>query len=179
MTGKPALRQQMREVLSSLTAVEKSTASRQLCAQLRAWPVFRDATTIALFHPTATEPDLLPLLDLPEKRFLFPKCQPGWQITWHRPEHLSQWRPSRFGIIEPDPALDPAVDAGAMGLVLVPGLAFTTSGDRLGHGAGYYDRFLHSLAPSITTAGLCFSCQIPARIPREAHDVKVHYLFHA
>jgi 5-formyltetrahydrofolate cyclo-ligase len=179
MIEKPALRRQMLTALGAMTTMEKSTASQQICTRLPGWPGFKMATTIALFYPTATEPDLRPLLAISEKRFLFPKCQPGHHLSWHPPGHMNQWRPNRFGIMEPDPALDPAMDVREIALVLVPGLAFTACGARLGHGAGYYDRFLDALPPAVITAGICFSCQIPVQVPREAHDIKVHHLFHA
>jgi len=179
MTGKPALRQKMLVSLCTMTTVEKSTASRQICNQLISWPCFQMSITVALFCPTPTEPDLLPLLAISEKRFLFPKCQPGRHLTWHRPEHMDKWGRNRFGITEPDSAFDPAVDSREIELILVPGLAFTACGERLGHGAGYYDRFLYHLAPSVITAGICFSRQIKTQIPSEAHDIKVQHLFHA
>ena len=179
MPDKAALRRRLRELLSWTDPAARSTASATLCDHLAAWPVFRQATHIALFHPTATEPDLLPLLSLPGKTFYFPLCHPDRSLTWHPPAHLASWRTSRFGIVEPDPALSPAVPAAAINLVLAPGLAFTPAGDRLGHGAGYYDRFLASLPPDVPTAGICFSCQVLPELPTAPHDVRVHHLCHA
>ena len=179
MPDKPALRRRLRDVLGQLPAAAKAAASVNLRDRLLAWPLFRDAPVVALFHSTATEPDLLPLLLTPDKTFLFPLCHPDRTLTWHRPLHLDRWRPGPFGIFEPDPSLSPPVAAASMALVLVPGLAFTPAGDRLGHGAGYYDRFLASLAPSVATAGICFTCQIIPTLPAAAHDIPVHHVLHA
>ncbi|MES2470153.1 MAG: 5-formyltetrahydrofolate cyclo-ligase [Verrucomicrobiota bacterium] len=179
MPDKPALRRRLRHELGHLPEATRTTASATLRDRLLAWPCFQQAPVVALFHSTATEPDLLPLLRNPGKTFLLPLCHPDRSLTWHRPLHLDRWRPGPFGIIEPDPSLSPPVAAASMALVLVPGLAFTPSGDRLGHGAGYYDRFLATLAPSVPTAGICFSCQILPTLPAAAHDIPVHHVLHA
>ena len=55
--------------------------------------------------------------------------------------------------------------------MLVPGLAFTGDGVRLGHGGGYYDRLLERCR--CTTVGVCFAEQIVDVLPVQSHDVKV------
>ena len=179
MTTKAGIRRRLRETLRHLTPETVTRVSLSLRAKLTASPAFQQASVIAVFHPTTTEPDLRPLLQLPGKTFLFPLCHRDRTLTWHLPDGLDQWTPSRFGITEPDPALHPAVPADSIGLVLVPGLAFTMEGHRLGHGAGYYDRFLANLPPSVRTAGICFDCQIQTCLPVEPHDIRVHQVFHA
>jgi 5-formyltetrahydrofolate cyclo-ligase len=59
---------------------------------------------------------------------------------------------------------------------VVPGVAFDRCGNRLGHGAGYYDRLLALASPSATLIGLAFDCQMVDSIPVEPHDVRMHYL---
>ena len=61
-----------------------------------------------------------------------------------------------------------AVSANKIDLVIVPGLAFTRSGARLGFGAGYYDRFLVNYTGK--TIALALSPQIKQNIPIEPHD---------
>ncbi len=61
--------------------------------------------------------------------------------------------------------------------VIVPGLAFTPDGYRLGYGGGFYDRFLSLVqAPN---AGVCFAEQIVPELPVEAHDVRVQRVISA
>jgi len=59
--------------------------------------------------------------------------------------------------------------------VLVPGLAFSTAGVRLGFGAGYYDRWLAG-HPAALRIGLCFEYQVLPQIPCEVHDASLDYL---
>ena len=77
-------------------------------------------------------------------------------------------------MLEPDPA-SPEILPGQANLIIVPGLAFTRSGYRLGYGGGYYDRLLgqSGLAP---TLGACFDALFVDEIPHEDHDVPVGHL---
>ncbi len=68
---------------------------------------------------------------------------------------------------------DDDVDASWPDLVIVPGVAFTVSGDRLGQGGGWYDRFLPHLRRGCPAIGVAFAEQILPRLPTEPHDVRV------
>ncbi|MEO1059717.1 MAG: 5-formyltetrahydrofolate cyclo-ligase [Actinomycetota bacterium] len=57
--------------------------------------------------------------------------------------------------------------------VIVPGIAFTSSGDRLGQGGGWYDRFLSEVRTDCVTVGVCFFEQVVDDLPIEPHDVRV------
>ena len=56
-------------------------------------------------------------------------------------------------------------------VVVVPGLAFTETGERVGQGGGWYDRFLAGTRPDCTTVGVCFAPQLLSSVPTEPHDV--------
>jgi 5-formyltetrahydrofolate cyclo-ligase len=58
-------------------------------------------------------------------------------------------------------------------VVIVPGLAFTAAGDRLGQGGGWYDRFLAGCREECTTIGVGFREQLVAALPVEPHDVRL------
>jgi 5-formyltetrahydrofolate cyclo-ligase len=58
-------------------------------------------------------------------------------------------------------------------LVVVPGLAFTPDGHRLGQGGGYYDRYLALLRADCVSVGVCFHEQLVQSVPGEAHDQRV------
>ena len=78
-----------------------------------------------------------------------------------------------FGIMEPrsDKAL-PASSAEVECLI-VPGVVFDKKNHRIGHGGGYYDRFLEKLPPQVLKIGLAFSLQVVQEIPAESHDVNL------
>ena len=75
-----------------------------------------------------------------------------------------------FKVWEPRPSARRPVRAKELDLVLVPGIAFDRRGHRLGHGHGYFDRFLSHLPRTIPTVGLAFRFQLVDRLPTAAHD---------
>lgn len=74
-----------------------------------------------------------------------------------------------------EPVGDGVADAGALDLVLVPGLAFDPEGRRLGRGGGFYDRFLPRAASAVRI-GVCWSGQVVDRVPSGEGDERVHML---
>lgn len=64
----------------------------------------------------------------------------------------------------------------APGLVVVPGRAFDSAGQRLGRGGGYYDQFLAKLGHSVGVVGVAYECQMVASVPCESHDRSVDWL---
>ena len=65
------------------------------------------------------------------------------------------------------------VDPASLDVVVVPGLAFTADGRRLGQGGGHYDRFLRQLRRGCVTIGAAFAEQLVDDLPHEDHDVRV------
>lgn len=61
-------------------------------------------------------------------------------------------------------------------VVVVPGLAFTVDGDRLGQGGGWYDRFLAATRTDCSTIGVCFAEQVVDVVPLEAHDIRLDHV---
>lgn len=89
------------------------------------------------------------------------------QITFHMIDSLVELSEKTHGICEPRqnaPLIIPD-------LVIVPGLAFTKKGKRLGRGKGHYDRYLSQYAPH--TISLVFSWQLFEDLPTEPHDVQI------
>ncbi|MEO0630594.1 MAG: 5-formyltetrahydrofolate cyclo-ligase [Planctomycetota bacterium] len=79
------------------------------------------------------------------------------------------------GIREPGAGQTIVVTA-ELEVVVVPGLGFTRTGDRLGRGAGFYDRFLARLVPGTVTVGLAVSVQVVDDLPTEPTDRRVDWL---
>jgi 5,10-methenyltetrahydrofolate synthetase len=63
-------------------------------------------------------------------------------------------------------------------LFLVPGLAFTLRGERLGQGGGFFDRLLSRRRPGALAVGLCFECQVADSLPTEMHDQRMDHVLH-
>jgi len=86
---------------------------------------------------------------------------------------------NQFGIPEPDIAPTSALDAVSMSIVLVPLLAYTRNGHRLGMGGGFYDRsfaFRQANSTSPLMIGVAYSCQQAESLPIEAWDIRLDML---
>jgi 5-formyltetrahydrofolate cyclo-ligase len=81
---------------------------------------------------------------------------------------------STFSVLEPIGREVPAASED-IAVVIVPMLAFDTQGNRLGYGAGYYDRFLFC-CPKAKKIGIAFSCQEVPAVPANADDVGMDYI---
>ena len=78
-----------------------------------------------------------------------------------------------MNILEPAPEGDGRVSVaeGDVAVWIVPGLAFSRSGARLGYGGGWYDRFLAKSSPSSISLGVAYPFQIVDDLPLEPHDL--------
>ncbi len=81
---------------------------------------------------------------------------------------IEELKPGTYGILEPE-KIKP-VDPSELDLIVVPGVAFDMSKNRIGYGAGYYDRFLEK-TPLCSKIGLAFEIQINESIFCEDHDI--------
>lgn len=148
----------------------RSAALRALLAPLLSAD---KALHIAIYAPLPHEVNLMPLLhDYPRHRYAFPRCGKGHSMTFHHvicPEQ--ELRPGAMGILAPLPEL-PIIPPQQMDIIIVPGVGFTLSGQRLGYGGGYYDRYL----PMCTQAhilALAFPEQIEGSLPTDEHDFPI------
>jgi 5-formyltetrahydrofolate cyclo-ligase len=65
------------------------------------------------------------------------------------------------------------IDPVGLDVVVVPGLAFTPGGERLGQGGGHFDRFLPRLRADCVRIGVAFREQLVDEIPTSSHDIAV------
>lgn len=80
-----------------------------------------------------------------------------------------------YGVREPIPGALRPVDPASLDLVVVPGVAFTEKGDRLGYGAGFYDRFLR-LASRARRVAIGFELQLVDSLPTDEYDLPVEII---
>lgn len=132
--------------------------------------IFKNAKTIALF---ASLPDEVPTTAAierwsNERRIVLPRVGEN-SIMEFFDYTPSQMCYGSYGINEPQGTTPIRVEH--IDLMIVPGVAFTTSGGRLGRGKGYYDRYLSRSGFKAYTIGICYPHQIVESLPLEEHDV--------
>ncbi len=81
-----------------------------------------------------------------------------------------------FGIRQPVKEDLKFVSPEAVDLVVAPGVAFDRKGGRIGHGKGYYDRWLSRLGSHVTRVGLAFDFQVLDAVPQDGNDVRMDTL---
>ncbi len=170
LPSKVALRQVVRERISQLSVSQRSARSAQVVEWLRPRVA---AGTILAFMPLPDEVDIVPLLVglAASGRLVLPRVVDGG-IVLHRVANLDALRVGPMRLREPAPnaveELPEDID-----VALIPGLAFTRDGGRLGRGKGMYDRLLPRLRPEVPRIGIAFAEQIVDELPLEPHDIRL------
>jgi 5-formyltetrahydrofolate cyclo-ligase len=153
--AKRDLRARMREVRRSIAAdgTDRLARSERIWSRIVERAGLRPGSRVMLFEALPTEPETA-----------------GW-FEWCRRHDVTAYAPRVDG---PHLRVEPGdVDPASLDVVVVPGLAFTPDGRRLGQGGGHYDRFLRQLPPGCLTIGAAFAEQVVEDLPHEDHDVRV------
>ncbi len=154
----------------------RAEKSARLCDAIAACEAWRTARTVAIFAPQSREPDVDMLWSRAEKKsFAYPRVVEGRLDLFHA-ESPHELAPGAFGVREPAADLTRAVAPDTLDLILVPGVAFTHAGGRLGRGGGFYDRLLASLPAHTRKIGVCFDSQLLPELPVEPHDQRVDFI---
>lgn len=175
---KKELRREILAQLLSLTKDEIKRRSSDVEKNLSKLPIYRDSEVIMVYYPLRGEVDILEMIrkDLKNKRFCFPVMDlEAKDLTIFEVKDLEHdFIPGPYSVKEPDPKQTKEVDAREIDVLIVPGLAYDRQRNRLGRGAGFYDRFIKKLKPSTKKIGLAFELQILDNLPIHLiHDQKV------
>ena len=169
---KKLLRREIREKKRAMTEEEIVSRSEKLAELFVRSEAYQMAATVYGYLPYNQEVRTVPMLEQAlrdGKRVAVPKIY-GDTMRFIYLEDLSAVEKNRMGI--PEPVLDTPVAEDITALVLMPGLAFTKNGDRMGYGGGFYDRFLAE-EPNHPTVALCYDFQIVDSLPTEEFDIPV------
>ena len=169
---KKTLRKRIREQKRAMTQLQIETASEKLVQMFLNTELYRDAKTIYGYLPYNQEVRTEPILQralADGKRVAVPKIY-GDEMKFIYLPDLSQVASGYAGI--PEPIADEPVGDDPTALVLMPGMAFTKEGYRIGYGGGYYDKFL-AAEPNHPTIALCYDFQMVEQLPTEEFDVPV------
>lgn len=154
METKNEIRQAYIARLQQLDLVTRHREEQQLASRLYDQPEWVGAQTIALTMSQPFEIDTAPLILHARHKghtVVVPRTLPGHQMEFVTLNEDTQFKETHFGVLEPENGK--VVHSTDIDLMVVPGVAFTVSGKRLGFGGGYYDRYLsHYQGPKIALA---------------------------
>ena len=166
------MRRQIRQRKKEMTESQIRQASTRLGDLFVSTEQYRQAKTVYGYLPYNQEVRTVPILERAlrdGKKVAVPKVY-GDEMRFIYIEDLSLVEKSDMGI--PEPIGDGPVADDPVALVLMPGVAFTRDGGRIGYGGGYYDRFL-AAQPNHPTVALCYDFQIVEELPTEEFDIPV------
>lgn len=165
----------MKAKLSELDLPVYEDLSFRVAQQLFQDDNWMEASTIAITVSKAPEVDTFQVIRKgweQGKRMVVPKCEPkSRQLNFRELKRFSELETVYYGLLEPIVSETESVNPDEIDLVVVPGLAFSKDGYRLGFGGGYYDRFLANYRGN--TVSLAFKDQIVPDVPVESHDIPV------
>ncbi len=173
---KPRVR---REFLTARLGLSRDGVDRKselISAFLIQLPRYRLAKSIALYFPIKNEVDTYRIFKNATesgKKVYYPRISESFLI-FHEVDSIDSLKSGNFGIPEPNEN-SPAISTEDLDLVIVPGLAFSLAGGRIGYGKGYYDRSTKLINREKRVA-LAYSFQIQNSIPVSRFDVDVGYL---
>ena len=156
----------------SLSPEDRAEKSRIICGRLLELDAVKGSGIIMSYMAAGTEADMEIFNEEIKKRggrLALPLSYPDGIMEARTGGRLIK---GRYGIYEPDGESSEAVDPEDISLVIVPCVGFDSEGRRLGHGAGYYDRFLPKCKNALKTAAV-FEAQRLTRVMTESSDIKM------
>lgn len=145
--------------------------SHGIVEHLLALPEMISAKTILAYASLPDEVDTSELLEqllAAGKTVLLPKVIDTENMEVRLYTGKADLHEGAYHIMEPIGV--PFSNLSAIDIAVIPGMAFTNEGKRLGRGKGYYDRFLSLLPTQTRKIAICFPFQLVENIPTEPHD---------
>ena len=169
-TNKKMTRNTIKEMRLALNKEEVKERSEACVSKVLQFPELIEAQTVCVYMPTGNEIDTTEIIRYCKengKRLAAPRVNGDTMEFYYFTDETDMeqgaydiWEPTGTEAVEDEESL-----------VIMPGVAFDLSCNRIGYGKGYYDRYL-SAHPRMKKVALAYDFQIVGRIKREVHDVR-------
>lgn len=168
----------MRKRIAAIKPLQRALEEELVNAAVMGTPEWQAARTVLLYKHKGKEFSVNNLGNAAfrtGKRVVFPRVEEG-RLVLHAVDAWTGLSPGAFGVDEP--SVDaPVVAPSEVEVAVVPGLAWTAEGHRMGQGGGFYDRLLPEVEG--VTFGVGFDVQLLDSLPLDPHDVPVERVFWA
>ncbi|KAF6208652.1 hypothetical protein GE061_017110 [Apolygus lucorum] len=187
-TSKKLLRRRLKDVLNAMSQETRDQQSSLITEKILANPIYNKSRRVGIYlnMPEEVNTDALVRDVLTSgKECFIPRCTKLVMTMekLHSIEDYENLAPNSWGIKEPlqEELRESSALNGGLDLVIVPGLGFTNTGQRIGRGKGYYDKFLSEMkllreGSCFTTIGVAFKEQIVDEIPTSEHDFRLDFV---
>lgn len=177
---KDLVRKQILSIRNGLTADEVYRLSKNIFLKLKENSFFKSAAHVMVYldfkNEVKTDFVINHCLELGKKIYI-PICIPEThELCISRMTDLKELETGLYGIREPKTEYIRLSESKLIDLVIVPGVSFDVSGNRIGFGAGYYDRFMKRLRHDAVKAALAYSFQVTDAIPSDKYDIPMDYI---
>lgn len=175
---KSRLRKLLLERRDATSAEYAEIAAGRILRRLLSCREFSEAMTVGAYHPIGSEVPTRGIMSeimSGGKELYLPRVTDDEAMEFCRVRDASKLERGRRYSMIMEPA-GPCAEAPPRGLdmVIVPSIAASTDGHRLGYGRGYYDRYLERRRGAATTVcAILFEKQVTKRIPADPHDARV------
>jgi len=172
---KSLLRKSLMHQRAALDPIDRADKNRLILANLASIPELMSAQNIFCFISVGTEVDTHPLIDWlvqQGKHIAVPRIITGNEMIAVR---FDGWSDVDSGILGIPAPYSTSEFTAELGVCITPGLGFTLSGQRLGYGLGYYDKWLARHQVRLKLA-VCYECQLVEELPVDHYDIPVDML---
>jgi 5-formyltetrahydrofolate cyclo-ligase len=176
---KTALRDQVLAARRRRARAAAADLSASLARVALEWEAVRRAATVAAYVSVGSEPGtglLLDALVAAGKRVVVPVLQRDNDLDWAAYAGPGSLVPAARGLLEPTGPLLGVDAIRTADVVIVPGLAVSPEGDRLGRGGGSYDRALARVPAGTPVAVVLHDDELGLAVPTDPHDVRVGFV---
>ena len=169
---KAEIRKKIKNKRKSLSAEEVVGKSNIICRKIIDSDIYKKAKTIYCYNSIRNEVDLSFLINQAledKKNVALPKVtDKKGEMIFLELNNMNRLKTGEFGILEPVGSQC----AAKPDFIIVPGVAFSIDGDRIGQAGGFYDRFLQK-NPTFSV-GVAYDFQMFEELPTESHDIKIN-----
>lgn len=176
MTEKDLIREKMKAFRKEMDPKEKKAREKRLSEGLNDILCDLQFQQILCYYPLPLEIDLRSAYQKwseDGKKLFFPVTSKD-KISFFSPRSFDDFSEGPMHVMEPVSRDEPYLSHEKT-LCIVPGLAFTKEGMRLGYGKGYYDRFIFE-NQGIVTLGVCFEEQVFETLPCDENDALLNFV---
>lgn len=170
-SDKTLLRRVVRTAVKEMPEEEKRLSSQNICRSVKAHLAVCGARVVALFSSLPDEPSIAPLIEELSKNILVVLPRVEGDIMQFYCYNNGSVSPGSFGIMEPEGT--ELIEPWEIDAMVVPGVAFTADGARMGRGKGFYDKYLSQEGFRALKIGVCYPVQLVESLPVEEHDVRM------
>lgn len=178
-TDKRYLRDFFSGIRKEMTDEERRNCNKAVTERFLNSECYLSSSAVMAYYSRLNEVSTLEIIQkafLDGKRVALPACGSSGLMDFYFIDSLDCLFPGRFGIPEPKVSELKKAEPDESFVCLVPGLAFDASGNRLGFGGGYYDRYLAAHPVLRRTVGLSYDNCLCDALPVEKHDIPAAFI---